>query len=202
MSPCGPIRFMVSIYTCPLYALLGPPKMLRYSVNICSLSAAYAAFVRLQLPQRPWGNGFTVIAPRTPSYLSVNGPGDRFNHHGGAAAFPGHRSPPPASHLTGRPLSPAAGPSYPVPLFRLLEWNPEMGLRYPPGRYAPHGDFFQKFIPGKIDPPGFDSPQKFYKQKSGRGIWPSGSDSGASLGNPDLSPAQPQSSLLGPQRGR
>jgi hypothetical protein len=64
-----------------------------------------------------------------------------------------------------RPLpTPKEGYSQPQPEIG----NPGTGTPAPPALYAPCGNFFKNTFPGKY-PPGFDTPQKFYKQKSGRG---------------------------------
>jgi hypothetical protein len=71
-------------------------------------------------------------------------------------------------------LHPTPAPRVHVPLFRPLEWNPEMGPISPPTEYACSGhDLIFSSIPvlpigcgnpGLEHPPGIDPPQKFYKQ--------------------------------------
>ena len=63
---------------CYICATLGPAKILRCSINIFSLLATPAAFVRLPFPPRPWVKFRRLSRPERRRTMSVNRPGDRF----------------------------------------------------------------------------------------------------------------------------
>ena len=105
-------------------------------------------------------------------------------------------------------LDPTPAPRVHVPLFRPLEWNPEMGPISPPTEYACSGHDLIFFVdtgfahrmwePRPGTPPGIDPPQNFYKQNMVGRRDLRAPTSGLVCGHPYLPPGPPQSWLPGP----
>ena len=103
--------------------------------------AGHSSYGRAQSPSDLGGQS----PPHRPSCDSPPPPSPRRHRHRCLAS---RRGPLPLA------LGPTPAPRAHVPLFRPLEANPEMGLRYPPGQDAPSGNFFKKSFSGIMTPPG------------------------------------------------